>query len=272
MVATGDTSMNDTIRSKRMAMVSAGFAIDNARSEGGHVAKVIPSALTAELREAVDTLLLMERLMITLYYTGLTSPSVMRDNRLSGPSGDPINPGLPPGGNPAQVRYLQAALDAEVKHAAILFEMGATSSMRSFYFPPSIFTLLGSTMNRASFLGTLDMLETVCVGAYIAAATQFIHGGRPDLAATAAAIMGVESEHRTLGRVIANITPANSRTLETAPYAVVAEVVDAIQPFVDGTRFLFASGAPRPVAVPTAAQTARVIGRHGTRLVHTFKV
>lgn len=242
---------------------------DGARPGAGHVAGLSPAA-TQEFRETVDALLLLERLMITLYYTGLTAPGVMRNAALAGPSGNPNNPGLPPGGNPPQVRYLQAALDAEVKHAAILTGLGAGSPVRHFYFPALTFAHMGSAVSRASFLGALDTLETVLVGAYAAAAVGFARLGRPDLAGTAAEIMGVESEHRTLGRVVGAILPANSHTLETAPFDALAQAIDAVRPFVTGERFLYADGPRRAVAVPTYAQTRWVIGRHGTRLVRKY--
>jgi len=228
------------------------------------------AAAVQEYREAIDTLLLLERLAASLYYTALTSPAVMHNPALGGPSANPNNPGLPPGGNPAQVRYLQAALDAEVKHADLLTGLGARSTVERFYFPAVMFTRLGSPLDRASFLGALDMLETVCVGAYAAAAVSFARLGRLDLAGMAAEIMGVESEHRTLGRVIGAVLPANNHTLETAPFDAVTQAADAVRPFVTGQRFLFAAGPVRAIAVPSRSQTAWAIGKHGTRLVRKY--
>src|SRR5919202_5997174 len=82
------------------------------------------SAAATTVRSSLALALVSERLAITLYYTALTTPKVMRDPRLAGRSGDPHDPGLPPGGNPGNVRILQAALDAEVKHAATLAQLG----------------------------------------------------------------------------------------------------------------------------------------------------
>ena len=236
-----------------------------------HMTPMSRSAAAAqEYREAIDTLLLLERLAATLYYTALTSPAVMHNRALGGPSANPNNPGLPPGGNPAQVRYLQAALDAEVKHADLLAGLGARSTVERLSFPAVLFTRLGSPLDRASFLGALDMIETVCVGAYAAAAVSFARLGRLDLAAMAAEIMGVESEHRTLGRVIGLVLPANNHTLETAPFDTVMQAADAVRPFVTGERFLFAAGPVRAIAVPSRSQTAWAIGTHGTRLVRKY--
>src|SRR4051794_31099992 len=97
------------------------------------------SATTTAVRSSLAHALVCERLAITLYYTALTTPAVMRDPRLAGRSGTPHDPGLPPGGNPANVRILQAALDAEVKHAAALAQAGAASPITHFYFPADTF-------------------------------------------------------------------------------------------------------------------------------------
>jgi len=226
--------------------------------------------VTQEARRILGALLALERLTTALYYGGLTSYFVMRSADLAGPSGNPHNPGLPPGGNPQQVRFLQAALDAEAKHAAALERVGAVSPYGRFYVPRDTFLHLGSSASRASFLGVVDLLETICVGAYGAAAVAFIRLGRPDLAETSARIMGVESEHRTLGRVIGHISPANDHTLETAPFSEVDEAMREIAPFLTGRGYLFASGATQTMVVPSRAEVARMVGAHGTRLVPSF--
>ena len=222
------------------------------------------------VREVVDTLLVAEQLLVTFYYAGLTRPPVMRDHRLGGPSADPNNPGLPPGGIPRNVRFLQAALDAEVKHAAAAGSAAATAGRPGFYFPAATFARLGSPAEEGSFLGVLDTLETMCVGVYIAAARQFLRVGRPDLARVATQIMGVEAEHRMLGRAIGATRPANNLTLEPAPYTSVGGASEVLRPFVTGRGF--PAGKTLAVAVPTAAQANRMIGRNRTRFVARFRV
>ncbi len=241
-----------------------------AHAYGGTVAATRYAAHPATLQSIVDTLLIVERLMATFYYGALTSPEIMHDPRLGGRSADPNNPGLPPGGNPSNVRYLQAALDAEVKHAAALAATGAVSPNRRFYVPANSFERVGSSVSQTSFLGMMEILERLCVAAYATAIDQFVALGRADLAGVAAALMGVEAEHRALGRVIAAIRPANNLTLEQAPFAGLDALRAALNPFLTGKRYLFATGSARAVAVPTKAQTDRVIGKHGTRQVHNF--
>jgi hypothetical protein len=239
-------------------------------SRTGRVQGAISAAAPDTVQEVVDTLLVAEQLMMTFYYTALTSPTVMHDHQLGGPSADPNNPGLPPGGMPRNVRFLQAALDAEVKHAAAARSAAATGGRPGFYFPATAFARLGSPVEAGSFLSMLDTLETMCVGVYIAAARQFLRVGRPDLARVATQIMGVEAEHRMLGRVIGAALPANNLTLERAPYASVGGAGEVLRPFVTGRGV--AAGKTLAVAVPTAAQANRVIGRNQTHFVAHFRV
>jgi Ferritin-like domain len=226
------------------------------------------SATTTTVRSSLALALVYERLAITLYYTGLTTPTVMRDRRLAGRSGDPRDPGLPPGGNPANVRIVQAALDAEVKHAAALAQAGAASPITHFYFPAATFHGLGSVQDARTFLGVAHATEAACVGLYLTLLPQLWSLGRRDLTRFVVAVLGVESEHRMLSRVIADVDPANNLTIEDAPFATLSDAEKALRPFLTGKGV--AGGATRVVALPTAAQTARVIGPHGTHVVTSF--
>src|ERR687886_488881 len=223
------------------------------------------NATTTSVRSSLAYALVYERLAITLYYTALTTPAVMRDPRLAGVSGDPNDPGLPPGGNPANVRILQAALDAEVKHAAALARAGATSPITHFYFPATTFQQLGSVQDAGTFLGVTHVVEAACVGLCLALLNHLGRLGRRDLTRFVVQVLGVESEHRMLSRVIAEVDPANNLTIEDAPFATLSDADKALRPFLTGKGV--AGGATRAVALPTAAQTAHVIGRNGARLV-----
>ena len=226
------------------------------------------NATTTTVRSSLALALVYERLAITLYYTALTTLAVMRDPRLAGVFGDPNDPGLPPGGNPANVRILQAALDAEVKHAAALAQAGATSPITHFYFPASTFQQLGSVQDAGTFLGVTHVVETACVGLYLVLLNHLGRLGRRDLAQFVVQVLGVESEHRMLSRVIADVDPANNLIIEAAPFSALADADKALRPFLTGKGL--AGGAARAVALPTAAQTARVIRTHGTRIVTNF--
>jgi hypothetical protein len=192
----------------------------------------------------------------------------MGDSRLGGSSTNALDPGLPPNGNPSHVRYLQAALDAESKHARMLVQAGATSPHRQFYFPRTTFTRMGTSTDAQSFLGVLDQLEMTAVGVYIAAVSALARLRHADLVSLTAGFAGIEAEHRMLGRLLAGLKPANNLTLERMPFACVSAAAPVLRPFLTGTGF--AQGAIGPLALPTSAQTTHLVGKYGTLLVRQF--
>jgi len=96
---------------------------------------------------------------------------------------------------------------------------GAKASIEHFHFPATAFHELGSAQQPGTFLGVLESLETAFTDAYTVAVGQLLQLRHPDLAQLAAQIMGVEAEHRVLGRVIGGALPANDITLERVPFA-----------------------------------------------------
>lgn len=226
------------------------------------------------LQAIIGTALIAEQLATTFYYMALTTTELMSDSQLGGSSSDPNHPGLPPNGNPGNVRFLQAALDAELKHANSLIKAGARSTFTRFYFPRGAFSptcatgqicTLGNSNDPSTFLGVLDSLETAFVGAYLVAVRDFVTLGYPQLAEVAANIVGVESEHRALGRVIADAEPSNNLTLEGMPFACIGDAATALKPFLTGAGF--PHGATAAIALPGAAQVARVIGKERTHIL-----
>jgi hypothetical protein len=216
----------------------------------------------------VDAALVAEHITRAFYYAGLTQPKIIGDVRLAGRSGDPNNPGLPPGGRPDHVTYLQAALDAEVKHANMWTAAGGVSGIKRAFFPASAFDWLGSGVVPTSYLGLLDQLETTVIGLYTAAVPELIGMQKVELSVLAGEIGGIQASHRMLGRVISGLLPANNRALETQPFASVAQARAALEPFVTGRGL---AGKILAVPIPSSAQTMRVIGRHGTHIVRTFQ-
>ena len=230
-----------------------------------------------DFQNILTVALIAEQLATAFYYTALTSRELMSVPELGGSSIDPNHPGLPPSGTPANVRFLQAALDAEVKHAAALRGSGAIPTYTHYYFPASTFTpacapgslcTLGSPADPRTFLGVQAVLETAFVGAYLAAIEAFIQLGHPQSAALAANILAVESEHLFVGRSIAGATPANDLALQATPFAQVSDAATALRPFLTGTGF--PGGATPAIPVPSAAQIAPVVGRYSTRIVARF--
>ncbi len=90
--------------------------------------------------------------------------------------------------------YLQAALQEEMSH--YLLEESLTrkpAAASSFYYPPNMFSDARTTLN------VLVTLEDAFIAAYLVGVRNF---STPALRVTAARIMGIESDHRTLARVL----------------------------------------------------------------------
>ncbi len=90
--------------------------------------------------------------------------------------------------------YLKAAREEEMSH--YLLEEGVTrkpSPFTTFYYPAKMFSDAQTTLN------VLVTLEDAFIAAYLVGVRDF---STADLRVTAARIMGIESDHRTLARVI----------------------------------------------------------------------
>lgn len=95
--------------------------------------------------------------------------------------------------------YLAAARQEEMSH--YLLEQSASghpSPYKTFYYPPDMFADTQTTLN------VLVTLEDAFIAAYLVGVRRF---STPDLRVTAARIMGIESDHRTLARVIGPDVP-----------------------------------------------------------------
>jgi hypothetical protein len=90
--------------------------------------------------------------------------------------------------------YLKAAVQEEMSH--YLLEESLTrkpSPFTTFYYPPKMFADAQTTLN------ILVTLEDAFIAAYLVGVRHFSNA---DLRVTAARIMGIESDHRTLARVV----------------------------------------------------------------------
>lgn len=221
-----------------------------------------------ETEQAKDTVaeiftaaLIAEDLATTFYYNGLIGP-VITDPNLAGPGGTATM--VSSNGNAGNVNYIQAALTQEISHANLFRSLlGITEASKdpaqTFYFPTGSFSTL------AAFTGLLNALENAFIGAYLNAIQEFAtmsanlrvnqaggwQGNRWEsdskpkytaeqldyYAKVAASIMGIESEHRVLGRVISNTNPANNLNYEqtdglNAVYNGPNSAVAALTPFL----------------------------------------
>ncbi len=146
--------------------------------------------------------------------------------------------------------YLQAARQEEMSH--YLLEQSVTgkpSPFMFFFYPPNMFTDAQTTLN------VLVTLEDAFIAAYLVGVRRF---STPDLRVTAARIMGIESDHRTLARVVGpgvaavdggpieNITgfqgvaesvdpPNNNGYERTLCLTQIEQAVEALTPFADIT-------------------------------------
>jgi hypothetical protein len=116
--------------------------------------------------------------------------------------------------------YLMAARQEEMSH--YLLEQGASgqpSPFTTFYYPAKMFADAQTTLN------VLVSLEDAFIAAYLVGVRQF---STADLRVTAARIMGIESDHRTLARVVApGVATADGGPIETVTgIQGVAESVD----------------------------------------------
>lgn len=144
--------------------------------------------------------------------------------------------------------YLIDARNEEMSH--YLLEQSATgqpSPFAKFYYPANMFADAQTTLN------VLVTLEDAFIAAYLVGVRNF---STPDLRVTAARIMGIESDHRTLARVVGpgvassdggpieNITgfagvpesvdpPNNNGYERTICWTRISQAVAALTPFVD---------------------------------------
>jgi hypothetical protein len=116
--------------------------------------------------------------------------------------------------------YLKAALQEEMSH--FLLEQSVTDQFTpftSFFYPFNMFADAQTTLN------TLVTLEDAFIAAYLVGVRNF---STPELRVTAARIMGIESDHRTLARVVGpNVAAQDGGPIETiTSIQGVAESVD----------------------------------------------
>ncbi len=144
--------------------------------------------------------------------------------------------------------YLQAARQEEMSHYLLEQSVsGKPSPFTSFFYPPNMFADAQTTLN------VLVTLEDAFIAAYLVGVRRF---SSPALRVTAARIMGIESDHRTLARVVGpgvaavdggpieNITgfqgvaesvdpPNNNGYERTLCWTRIQQAIQALTPFAD---------------------------------------
>ena len=146
--------------------------------------------------------------------------------------------------------YLQGARQEEMSHYLLEKSVtGKPSPVTIFYYPSKMFSDAQTTLN------VLVTLEDAFIAAYLVGVRNF---STADLRVTAARIMGIESDHRTLARVVApgvakrdggpiekvtgvqakaeSVDPPNNNGYErTLRWTEISQAVTALTPFVDKT-------------------------------------
>ncbi len=104
--------------------------------------------------------------------------------------------------------YLKGALQEEMSHFLLEESLtGKPSGFTSFYYPPKMFADAQITLN------ILVTLEDAFIAAYLVGVRDF---STADLRVTSARIMGIESDHRTLARVLGpDVTSGDGGPIES---------------------------------------------------------
>lgn len=147
-----------------------------------------------------------EQLAVTFYSHGIANASQL------GISGDNLD-------------YLKAALVEEQIHQLFFAANGGSSLAETFSFPNGAQTFT----DLKTFINTQQQLEGVFDSAFLAAVLEFAQMGRPDLAQIAAQIATVEEGHRTLGRVIGGLSPAENFAYTPVLVATVGDAPALVQ-------------------------------------------
>lgn len=146
--------------------------------------------------------------------------------------------------------YLKAARQEEMSHYLLEKSVtGKPSPFMTFYYPSKMFSDAKTTLN------VLVTLEDAFIAAYLVGVRNF---SSADLRVTSARIMGIESDHRTLARVVApgvakrdggpvekvtgiqgkpeSVDPPNNNGYErTLKWTDIDQAITALTPFVDKT-------------------------------------
>lgn len=154
--------------------------------------------------------------------------------------------------------WLRAFLDSELKHKQFLEANGAVALATEFYVPDGLFT------DRDLFVQTTNTAENWFIAAYMAATRRFAELGNSLLAATAAQVAGVESEHQALIRLMGGLQPS-FQTLKEPLFFNVSEVVPLFQPFLEG-----GDGFVGPAAFPGVDAIVDAVGDEGVMDVTPF--
>ncbi len=173
------------------------------------------------MHEILDIARTAERLAVTFYHQALMHADAL--------------------GMKDEIAYIRAALVEEQIHEFFFRDNGGQSSRSEFSFPHGAATFT----HLPYFLEAQQQLEELFLSAYLAAVREFALHGQSRLAQIVAQIATIESEHRVLGRVMANKVPANNWAFTPVLLASVADVPGFLMKSgyfhpIDGNRYVYA--------------------------------
>lgn len=173
--------------------------------------------------------------------------------------------------NPLILAVVQAALTEEVYHADALASLGAKPLTTNFSVPdPAMLT------DQKTFFSTLEVAESIFIGAYLAATREFAEQNQPFLVTAAAEIMGVEAEHRALARAAlailgnANDVPPNNKAFESSLFVYVRDAAAVLSDLgFLGNGAIKASYPGRDAALAAAGPMVGRVIQTGPNYPHT---
>lgn len=161
--------------------------------------------------------------------------------------------------SPENQAYIVAARDEEKFHYDLLKgATGGTDAQLNYFFPTGMFTDIQTTIN------TLVTLEDAFIAAYLIGVKDL---SSPNLRVLAAQIMGIESDHRTLARLIGDdlglttttglsgspesVDPPNNNVYErTYGLTQISQVVTALTPFLGASTSFSVAKVFNPALMP----------------------
>ena len=199
-----------------------GLRVADAQTAGDTLQTIVNTAITAE---ALATTLVYGVVTQSTYFSRL--PAIHQD-------------------------VLRATLTTEQVHFDLLAEQGGTPATTQFFMPADILE------SPARLVQVGDFLETVCIGAYLAATRRFAELNQPVLAEVAHQLGGSEAEHRVLIRAMGRdvlglqLIP-NNIPIERPVLQQVSQAPQFLAPFLRGGE-AFGVGFVGPMTLPPRNQ------------------
>lgn len=148
----------------------------------------------------------------------------------------------------AEELQAKVILDAELKHLDLISKAGGRPLATSFFVPADVYE------TRQRFAQITADVETVCTGAYLAAARRLAELGDHRMSATMGQLAANEAQHVAVARDLIGAVPSDNAWLPALFYNV-SDVRPVFNPFLTG-----GEGFMGPVAFPGFERAQQVLG------------